>query len=248
MPEINLTLPPGVLASWGLVPTSGRGRRPSIQLADIVSAAVALADTEGLAGVSMPRVARQVHVTQNALYRYVASKEELLVLIADAATGEPPQLPDDGGWRTNARTWVTALIARYVSHSWLLDIPLRAPVTRNTVLWTEAFLRAARDSGLPVEQRVQCALLLDGYARHTAALTRDLARRESVYGQALVARLAPVFAQHGCTEFAAFLVHAALQPRSPDIDAADESNFGLERILDGISAFISQQPAANGLK
>jgi AcrR family transcriptional regulator len=238
MPEINPALPPGMLASWGLVPTSGRGRRPTIQLADILAAAVALADTEGLAGVSMPRVAHQVHVTQNALYRHVASKEELLVLIADAATAEPPHLQHDAGWRTNARTWATAVIARYHSHPWLLDIPMRAPVTRNTVVWTEAFLRATRSSGLPVGQRVQCALLLDGFARHTAALTRDLASQDSTYGQALVARLAPVLEQHGCTEFAAFLLHAAQQPEPPDNDF----DFGLERILDGISAFITQQP------
>jgi AcrR family transcriptional regulator len=242
MPEIQMALPPGVQASWGLIQPSGRGRRPSIQLADILSAAVALADTEGLAGVSMPRVAHRVGVTQNALYRHVASKEELLVLIADSATGEPPHLEGDVGWRTAAHNWATAVTARYLAHPWLLEVRLQAPMTRNTILWTEAFLRATRDSGLPVEQRVRCALLLDGHARHTIALRRDLAGQEPTYSRALVTNLVPLFEQHGCTEFAAFLRHTALQPEPPDTNAEDDFRFGLELILDGISALTSQQP------
>jgi AcrR family transcriptional regulator len=214
-------------------------------LADILSAAVALADTQGLAGVSMPRVAERVGVTQNALYRHVASKEELLVLTADWATGEPPHPAGDLGWRAGARSWVTAVIARYLAHPWLLDIRLRAPATHNTVLWTEAFLRATGDSGLPVEQRLQCAMLLDGHARHTAALRRDLAGHEPAYGQALVTNLVPLFEQHGCTEFAGFLRHAVLPPEPTARDDADDFNFGLERILDGISALITQQPDQN---
>jgi AcrR family transcriptional regulator len=241
--EIDMTLPPGVRASWGLTRPSARGRRPSIQLSDIVSTAIALADAEGLGAVSMPRVAGGIGLTQNALYRYVASKEELLVLVADAATGEPPELtePDGAGWRDAARAWVTGVIARYLAHPWLLDIRLRAPVTRNTVLWTEAFLRATRGSGLPVEQRVQSALLLDGYARHTAALGRDLAGQEPAYGQTLVTTLIPLFEEHGCTEFAGFLRDAALRSDAPDTDPVDDAAFGMERILDGIAALIPQR-------
>jgi AcrR family transcriptional regulator len=238
--EIDMTLPPGVRASWGLTRPSARGRRPSIQLSDIVSAAIALADAEGLAAVSMPRVAGGLGLTQNALYRHVASKDELLVLIADAATGEPPEL-DGADWRDAARAWVSGVIARYLAHPWLLDIRLRAPVTRNTVLWTEAFLRATRGSGLPVDQRVQCALLLDGYARHTAALGRDLAGQGPAYGRTLVTTLVPLFEEHGCTEFAGFLRDAALRSDAPATDAVDDAAFGMERILDGIAALIPRQ-------
>jgi AcrR family transcriptional regulator len=232
-----------VLASWGLARPVRRGRRPTIQLRDIVSAAVALADTEGLAGVSMPRVAHRLGVTQNALYRHVASKEELLVLLADQATGEPPGFEGETGWRASARSWVTAGLARYRAHPWLLDIRLRAPVTRNTVYWIEAFLKATRDSGLTVEQRLQCALLLDGYARHTAALQRDLAGQQPAYGHALTTTLIPLFEQHGCTELAAFLRSTTQYPQQPADDAMDDYtvNFGLERILDGINILIAEQ-------
>ncbi len=48
-------------------------------------AAVDLADAEGLPAVSMARVAEALGYSPMALYRYVESKDELLVLMADAA-------------------------------------------------------------------------------------------------------------------------------------------------------------------
>jgi AcrR family transcriptional regulator len=242
MRETYADLPPGVLASWVPGEASGRGRRPSIQVGDVVSAAMAVADAEGLAGVSMPRVAQRIGVTQNALYRHVASKEELVALIADAATGTPPDLPDEADWRSAARAWVTAVVDRYLAHPWLLDLRLRAPATRNTVLWTEAFLRATRVTGLPVGARVQFALLLEGYARYTAELRRDLADQQPLRSQALVAALAPLLERDGCTEFAAFLAQTGPVPGADAEDAA----FGLERILDGIEVFITRQATAGG--
>lgn len=239
MPETSPGLPPGVLVSWSLVGTSGRGRRPTVGVADIVSAGITLADADGLAGVSMPSVARRVGLTQNALYRHVASKDELLVLMADAANGEPPHLAE-ADWRTNAQAWVTAVRDRYLSHPWLLDIRLRAPYTRNTVRWTEEFLRVTRNTGLPVDQRIDCATLLDGHARHTVALARDLAGQpEPGYSHALITLLTPLLKRDGCTEFAAFLSEIAPATAPP---ADGDADFGLARILDGIDAFISGRP------
>ena len=66
-----------------------RGRKPTIDAADITRAAIAVADAEGLAAVSMARVAQEMGNATMALYRHVKSKDELLTLMGDAAIGRP---------------------------------------------------------------------------------------------------------------------------------------------------------------
>jgi AcrR family transcriptional regulator len=208
--------------SWIAPAPVPRGRPRTIDLPAIVAAGVALADAEGVAGVSMPRVAREVGVTQNALYRHVASKDDLLALIADAGSGPPPTLDAGAGWRPAARAWADALLARYGSRPWLLDVRLRTPFTRNIVLWTECFLRATRSSGLATEVRLEFAMLLDAQARHRAALHRDLAAAPPDLGV-----LIPLLEANDCAEYAAYL-------RAP---GQESPGFGVERILDSMASY-----------
>ena len=83
-------LPPVVARMWDREPTTRRGPRPRLDLATITMAAIEIADTEGLAAVSMSNVAAQVGVAPMALYRYVGSKDELLTVMAESAVPPPP--------------------------------------------------------------------------------------------------------------------------------------------------------------
>ena len=54
----------------------------------IVRAAIAIADAEGMAEVSMRRVATGLGVATMSLYRHVPGKDDLVLLMIDAALGE----------------------------------------------------------------------------------------------------------------------------------------------------------------
>lgn len=84
-------LPPVVAKLWGRETVPRKGPRPRLDLDTITAAAVELADAGGLAAVSMSSVAERVDVATMALYRYVGSKDELLILMAEAALPPPPQ-------------------------------------------------------------------------------------------------------------------------------------------------------------
>ena len=87
-------LPPVLAIGWGLSVSPTRGPRATITATGIVDAAIGLADAEGIAAVSMARVAERVGVTTMALYRHVPSKDDLLALMFDRrdrpATAAPP--------------------------------------------------------------------------------------------------------------------------------------------------------------
>jgi AcrR family transcriptional regulator len=79
-------------------PAGERGYRNFLTLPAIVACARDIADSQGLAAVSMRTIADRLACTPRALYRHVANKDEVLELIADAAMGELPALRRDIAW------------------------------------------------------------------------------------------------------------------------------------------------------
>jgi TetR/AcrR family transcriptional regulator, tetracycline repressor protein len=70
----------------------------------IVSAALEVAEREGPAALGIRRVARELEVTPMAIYRYVASKEELVDLVRGSLYERlDVQSPRSSGWREELR-------------------------------------------------------------------------------------------------------------------------------------------------
>ncbi|MFB8102474.1 TetR/AcrR family transcriptional regulator [Streptomyces sp. NPDC056007] len=74
---------------WGTGDRPSRGPKPGLTLDRIVTAAVAVADAEGLSAVSMRRLSTELGTGTMSLYRYVPGKAELLDLMLDRVLGEP---------------------------------------------------------------------------------------------------------------------------------------------------------------
>src|ERR1700742_4126867 len=87
-----------------------RGPKPALTLEQIADAAIAIADAEGLAAVSMQRVAADLGYTKMSLYRYLPGKAELVSLMLERGVGEPPALTA-GGWREALTEWSRLLLA-----------------------------------------------------------------------------------------------------------------------------------------
>lgn len=240
-PTPTADLPPGLALAWGVLPEARRGPKPAHSVERIVAVAVDLADESGFPAVSMPKIASRLGLTANALYRYVASKEELVVLLADAGWG-PPEVPARReGWRAGVTSWVHAFVARTRVHPWLLDIPVRGvPLTPNVLSWLEVLLDALTDTGLGPADKLACATLLDGYARSTANFARDLGATSTSAeeGAAVAAFLEPLLRARGYM-FIADLLGGAAPYAEATFDEADVE-FGLERILDGIEVLIQR--------
>lgn len=241
-PTPSADLPPGLALAWGVLPDARRGPKPAHSVESIVAAAVDLADESGFAAVSMPKIARRLGITANALYRYVASKEELVVLMAEAGWGPPAVPAHREGWRAGATGWVRAFVARTCVHPWLLDIPLRGvPLTPNVLGWLEVLLDALADTGLGPADRLACATLLDGHARNTAYLTRNLGATSTSpeEGMAVAAFLEPRLRARGST-FIADVFGGPEAYAEATFDDGD-AEFGLERILDGIAVLVERR-------
>ena len=135
-PQPDRRLPASIEAAWGLLPGHGRGRPPALSLERVVESGVRLASTQGLAAVSMARVAAELGSSTMSLYRYVATKDELLVLMVDAALGPPPETDPARGWRAELARWAWGQHERIRAHPWTIGVPIAGPpTTPNQVAW-----------------------------------------------------------------------------------------------------------------
>ena len=111
-----------------------RGSQPprrdrGLSRAEIVKAAIAVADSEGPEAISMRRIAREVGAGAMSLYWYVASKEELLDLMLDAIEAEIEVPEPTGDWRADLARSPTGPGRRCVSTAgrWSSSAPGRRP-------------------------------------------------------------------------------------------------------------------------
>src|SRR5215203_2275171 len=88
----------------------------------IVETALRIADADGLAELSMRRVAGELGVTAMALYRHVGSKEQLMDMIAAQAMSALPEPDPDGDWRREMLRFFSA------THDLLLQHPAVAHI------------------------------------------------------------------------------------------------------------------------
>jgi AcrR family transcriptional regulator len=236
-------LPPSIALAWGLREHPRRGPKPGLTLDRIVAAGIKVALTEGLAGVSMARVAGELGVATMSLYRYVAAKDDLLTLMVDASLGTPPPAEPGEDWRAGLTRWAVGARAAYHRNPWALRVPISAPPTGpNNVAWLEAALRVLGGTALSESQKTSTVLLLSFFVRSEVTLAADIAAGSGGgpvnfgYGDVLAALTDPALfpALHQAMAAGAF-------------DGGDHDayfNYGLGRILDGVGRLADERRPA----
>lgn len=112
---------------WLRPESAGVGRPAVRSRAEITAAAIALADEAGLAAVSMRRVAARLGTGGGSLYRYVATRDDLLDLMVDATAAEyrlPPPTGDPVADLVEVALQARAAMRR---HPWLPDLVTARP-------------------------------------------------------------------------------------------------------------------------
>jgi AcrR family transcriptional regulator len=222
-------------------PAPTRGPKPSASRDRIARAAVRLADKEGLAAVTMQRIAREVGLTTMALYRYFPSKAEVVALMVDSVADSPfhfgrPSLP----WSIRLKKWAESCLTIYRDHRWFLEATTarQSPMGPNELAWMEAALAMLAESGLESKKQHHAFFTIIGHVRGHA--TFEEARRSSAAGKEWMRELTRTLQQEAdryptLTE--------VLRSGAFSKSIAGAFDFGLDCILDGIRAQVSD---ANG--
>jgi AcrR family transcriptional regulator len=238
---------------WGLRVGSERagrrGPRPRLSVERIAAAAIDLADTDGLAALSMRRVAEALGVTAMSLYTYVPGKAELIDVMLDRVYGEAVSPASDGqDWRGALESIARANWAMYLRHPWMLQVATSRPVLGpNLVAKYDRELRAVDGIGLSdVEMDLVLGLVLQ-YVHGAVRAAVEAAQAEPRTGQteaewwAAYAPLLEKVFEADRYPTAARVGAAAGEEYQAASDPARAFEFGLHRVLDGIGTFVASR-------
>lgn len=240
-------LPASFEMAWGVRERPTKGPKRGLSLDQIVAAGMRVADADGFGAVSMNRVAKEVGTSAMALYRYVASKDELLALMGDEVIGEVGFTTGDGGWRVELTRWAWAAIEAYNNHPWGLQVPIHGPpVTPKTIAYLEQGLRCMAGTPLTPGDKISIALTVSNYTRAWAMLGAQL---DPAYGtnerelmDTYERTLRSVTDREHFPALHEVLDAHAFTPGQDD-ELYDDFTFGLDRIMDGTEALINLRGA-----
>jgi len=243
---------------WGTQKSPTRGPKPGLSVQQIADTAIQVADAEGLAALSMRRVAVELGVGTMSLYTYVPGKAELLDVMLDTVLGEVAR-PDGvaGGWRAKLEAYARELWAHYHRHPWVLGVSgVRALLGPNETALFEATLQAVSGIGLSGREMLHVVTLVGEFVRgaaQRAVEAAQAAQHTGVTDQQWWADREPIFEKYFDASRYPTLVsldrEGAFQQPAGGLDynlqnAVDSFEFGLRRVLDGIQTFVQEHPGA----
>ena len=152
---------------WTRPERAARGPAPEHSRAEIAAAGVTLADARGLAAVTMRSVAAAIGTAAASLYRYVATRNELVELMADQVNGEFRYCgPPSGDPVADLLALADQGRAIYHRHPWLLDIPATGYLPGpHAVAFIEHTLAALAAAPLTAQAKLETIGLFSGAVR-----------------------------------------------------------------------------------
>jgi AcrR family transcriptional regulator len=197
----------------------------------VLRAAVAFADRNGIASLSMRKLGEAVGVEAMSLYNHVANKAELLDGMIDLVFGEI-ELPDDApDWKAAMRTRAVSARQALARHRWAVGLmESRSSPGSATLGHHDRVIGVLRRAGFSIPMAAHAYALLDsyiyGFALQEASLPFETGEQTADLAQEILAGAAEAYPN--LTEFT---VEHVLKP---GYDFGDEYQFGLDLILDGL--------------
>lgn len=230
-------------------PAAQRGPRQGLTVDQIVAAAVAVADSEGVQAVTMRRVAQALGVAPMSLYTYVPGKAELLDLMLDTVYGQMSRTDLSGKpWRQRVEAIAEENRRLYERHPWVAAVATaRPPLGPGVMAKYEHELTAFAGLGLDdVEMDSALTYLLNFVqscaraAIEAAAVQADSAMTEEQWWAVNEPLLARVFDESRYPT-AARVGAAAGAAHGAAYSPSHAYEFGLRRVLDGLGVLIQSR-------
>lgn len=214
-------------------------RRVPLGRERVIQAAVALADAEGFESCTIRKIAEELGAAPMALYRHVASKEDLLDGMVDVVFSDmyPPAI--GGDWKTELRQRGISARAALQRHPWAVGLmETRMHPGPASAVHHNATMGCLREAAFSFGDAVHAYSLLDSYT----------------YGFALQEQTVPFETPEESAEMAKttvgergdeypYLAEVVMELGKKGYDYTEEFEFGLDLILDALERFNTQQSA-----
>ncbi|HMS74384.1 TetR/AcrR family transcriptional regulator [Gordonia sp. (in: high G+C Gram-positive bacteria)] len=207
-------------------------RTTPLTRADIVGKAMAIADTDGLAAVTMRAIARGLGVEAMSLYHHVANKDAILDALVDAVFAEIYTPCIGEPWAAELRLRCRSGREVLTRHPWAIGLmDSRKGAGFETLRHHDAVLGSLREAGFTLEAAGAAFAVLDAYlygflVQELALPFSDDAGPADVAGEIVAAMPAG--------DLPYLHEYATERVCMPGYSFGDEFDPGLELIIDGL--------------
>jgi AcrR family transcriptional regulator len=179
----------------------------------------------------MRTLAEMLEVAPMALYRHVASKDDLIDAMVDVVFSEIGVPSGGGDWQTAMRQRTIAVRDGLSRHRWAIGLmeSRRTPGPAN-LRHHDAVIGRLRAAGFSVEMAAHAYSLLDSYVYGFALTKMNLPFEPADVGDVAESMLQP-FPVNAYPNLAEFITEHVMKP---GYDYGDEFEYGLDVILDGL--------------
>jgi AcrR family transcriptional regulator len=169
---------------WDRPRRGRRGPAPEFTLDRIASAAMEIADADGLAAVTMRSVAAALGTGPASLYRYVRTRDELIDLMVDAANGEIDcRRALSGDWLADLLALARSSRGVYLRHPWLLETAeAPRPIGPSAADYLEYVLAALAGADVDTRTKMETVGVLNALVVMLTRAERTAADREAAVG------------------------------------------------------------------
>jgi AcrR family transcriptional regulator len=215
-----------------------RGRAPTHTIRDITSAAIAIADEDGLAGVTMREVGRSIGAGAASLYRYVSTRDELVALMVDQVNGEfdlTSRRP--GSWPDGMLALGHQAREIYRRHPWMIEALDSTPTLGpNGYAFLEHSLDTLSQTGSSGRTKLEAVGVFSGLVRLLAKAERDEQQAASSLADARTQQLVMAAADGSHPRLAEALAESTRQRAAGDVGSGAQGQFDriLRRVLIGL--------------
>ena len=215
--------------------------RETLTRGQIVQVAMTTLDAEGLAGLSIRKLAAKLGAGATSLYWHVPTKDDLIDLLIDEVWGEVdlPE-PELAGWRSGAMLFGHSLRATVLRHPWLPEIMYSRPSIGPNAMSMGArgltLFGAAGFSGANVDYAMGSVMAYVLGIASSEVATREMARKA---GQSLQEMAGDLLQRaEDLTTDLPDLRKSVRRRASHDVNSllTDNFVFGLDALLDGLEA------------
>lgn len=206
-------------------------QRPPLTPVRITTAAIALADAEGVEALSMRKVAGALGVSAMSLYNHVTDKDALIGRMLDHVAAEftrpDPTIP----WQDAMRQRAWSMRAAFLRHPWAPPLLVSRIVLEPAILEDiDATLACLIGAGLSYKQADWVKTALESHVYGYTMLELNMPVAEADYGEAAAEALPAIR-----PEQYPFMHGAAQAIITGSYDGKTEFGFGLDIILDGLN-------------
>ncbi len=214
------------------------GTEPRVRLSKerVLRAAVALADRRGIESLTMRKLADELGAGAMSLYYHLPNKDALLDGMVDIVFSEIELPPGGADWKTAMRERAISAREALSRHRWAIGLmETRTSPGPANLRHHDAVLACLRKARFSVEMAVHAYSALDAYI-YGFALQEKSMPFETPEESAEVAEM--IVQQMPADEYP-YLREVAIKLGESGYSYADEFEFGLDALLDGLERLLT---------